>query len=413
MTGFHLKGGLTRTTVAQLAFGAMVCLAVVAWGVQSAMPASAARSTEDAVAAPSAALTVQLTTPSTQNWPRIVQASGPLAPWQEAVVGTETGSLRITELLVDVGSTVKRGQLMARLADETVLADLSKQNAALDQARLNLSQAQANLQRTKAVAESGALSGQKMEEYKIEEALKRAALASSEADQKSTRIRLAQTRIVAVDDGVVSARSAVLGNVVPAGTELFRLVRQGRIEWRAELDAQQLAQVQQGQAARLTLPGGVAASGTVRLVAPTLSTSTGRATVYVSLAPGSGAQAGMFASGTIELAQAPALTLPQSAVVLRDGRSDVYQMNPDGVTVTRRTVVTGRRQGDRVEVVSGLDPKASVVASGGAFLSEGSRVQVEGSKAKTQTPVSIQKRTTKNLLTGMRLNPADTERGQA
>ena len=121
----------------------------------------------------------------------------------------------------------------------------------------------------------------------------------------------------------------------------------------------------------------------------------------------------MFASGTIELAQAPALTLPQSAVVLRDGRSDVYQMNPDGVTVSRRTVVTGRRQGDRVEVVSGLDAKARVVASGGAFLSEGSRVQVEGSKAKTPAPVSLQKITPKNLLTGMRLNPAIPLQGQA
>jgi RND family efflux transporter MFP subunit len=411
MTVFRFKGGLTRTTVARLAVGSTVCLAAVAWGVHS-MPAMA-KSTEDAVVAPSAALTVQLVTPSTQDWPQIVQASGPLAAWQEAVVGTETGSLRITELLVDVGSSVKRGQLMARLADEMLQADLSKQNAALDQARLNLAQAQANLQRTKAVTDSGALSGQKIEEYKIEEALKRAALASSEADQKSTRIRLAQTRIVAVDDGVVLARSAMLGNVVPAGTELFRLVRQGRIEWHAELDAQQLARVQQGQAARLTLPGGVAASGTVRLVAPTLSTSTGRATVYVSLAPGSGAQVGMFASGTIELAQAPALTLPQSAVVLRDGRSDVYQMNPDGVTVSRRTVVTGRRQGDRVEVVSGLDSKARVVASGGAFLSEGSRVQVESSKSKTQAPVSLQKITPKNLLTGLRLNPATPLQGQA
>lgn len=207
MPVFRFKGGLTRTTVAQLAVGSTVCLAAVAWGVSS-MPAMA--KAEDAVVTPSAALTVQLVTPSTQDWPQIVQASGPLAAWQEAVVGTETGSLRITELLVDVGSSVKRGQLMARLADETLQAELGKQNAALDQARLSLAQAQANLQRTKAVADSGALSGQKIEEYKIEEALKRAALASSEADQKSTRIRLAQTRIVAVDDGVVSARSAML-----------------------------------------------------------------------------------------------------------------------------------------------------------------------------------------------------------
>lgn len=383
------KNRFALMTSAQIAFLVTAVLAVLAWWVQSAVPLASASEKSDEKTSAATALSVELTSPTTQNWPQQVLASGALAPWQEAIVSSETGSLRISEVLVDVGSSVKRGQLMARLADASVQADLRKQDAAVEQAKLNLTQASNNLKRTHAAADSGALSGQKIDEYVIDEALKRAALASAEADQQNTRIQLAQTRIVAADDGVVSSRSAVLGNVVAAGTELFRLVRQGRIEWRAELDAQQLAQIKPGQTARLTLPGGQQATGTVRLVAPTLNTSTGRALVYISVAANSGAQSGMFASGTIELAQTPALTLPQSAIVLRDGRSDVYVLADAGSNkVSRRTVVTGRRVGDRVELLSGLDASAKVVVSGGAFLSEGARVQITtvgSSKDKTSS----------------------------
>jgi RND family efflux transporter MFP subunit len=293
------------------------------------------------------------------------------------VIGAETGNLRITEILVDVGSTVKKGQLMARLSDATVKADLDKQDAVVDQAQVNLAQAQKNLARIRAAADSGALSSQKIDETLATEATSRATLASVSADRQSAYIRLQQTRILAVDDGIVTSRTAILGNVISGGAELFRLVRQGRMEWRAELDAEQLSLIKQGQTAELSLPGGNRVVGAVRLVSPTLSSTTGRALVFVSLPPGSGAQPGMFASGSIELAKTPALTLPQSAVVLRDGRNDVYVLPGNGDAVTRRTIKTGRRYGDRIEVVSGLDDQSRVVASGGAFLSEGTRVRIE------------------------------------
>ena len=328
-----------------------------------------------ATAKPGAALAVSVTTPLQQTWPTQLLASGNLAAWQEAVVSAQTGSLRIAELYVDVGQPVKRGQLLALLADDSLRASLDKQNAALAAARANLEQAQANVQRARAVGSSGALSGKSVDDYVIAQATSQAALASAQADLRGTQIQLEQTRIVAVDDGYVSSRSALLGNVVPAGTELFRLVRQSRIEWRAEVDAQHLSQVQVGQAAHIVLPNGSTVTGKVRQIAPTLSTSTNRATVSVALPAGSGAAPGMFASGTIEGAATPALTLPQAAVVLRDGRSDVYLLKDDS-TVTRRTVLTGRRQGDRVELLSGLPAGARVVASGGAFLAEGMKVEL-------------------------------------
>ncbi|SEF34872.1 efflux RND transporter periplasmic adaptor subunit [Variovorax sp. NFACC27] len=319
-------------------------------------------------------LTVSVVAPKTENWPDVVQASGQLAAWQEIIVSPETGGLRIAELSVDVGAKVKRGDLLARLASESLQADQRKQQAAVAQARASLEQAVSNLRRAKMVEESGSLSAQKVEDYRISEATSRASLASAEAELDSIQLKLRQTRIVAVDDGVVSSKSAVLGNVVSAGAEMFRMVRQGRIEWRPELDARQVSSLRTGQSVRVTLPDGELARGRVRLVGPTLSTSTGRATVYVSLQANSPARLGTFVNGVIELDPRAAQTLPQTAVTLRDGRAYVYLLGAGG-KVSSRPVTTGRRQDGRVEV-EGLPPDARVVAEGGAFLSEGAQVTV-------------------------------------
>ena len=367
-----------RSFIAAVAVAAALGLGMAAWLARSSGSASAS----DASTQAPSALTVEVVAPETRNWPQVLQASGPVAAWQEIIVSPETGGLRIAELLVDVGASVKRGQLLARLADATVQAELRKQEAAVAQARASLDQAVSNMQRAKVAESSGALSAQKIEEYRITEATSRASLASAQAELDSSKLKLVQTRIVAVDDGIVSSKTAVLGNVVSAGAELFRMVRQGKVEWRPELDARQVATVRAGQTARITLPSGEQVEGKVRLVGPTLSTTTGRASLYVSLPAVGPTRIGMFASGTLELDAKPAVTLPQSAVVMRDGRSYVYVVGSDG-KASSRPVTTGRRQGDRVEVPSGLDGQGRIVASGGAFLSEGTQVTVAG-EAKAQ-----------------------------
>lgn len=364
--------------IAAVTVAAALGLGTAAWLARSSDSAGAS----DASTQAPSALTVEVVAPQTRSWPQVLQASGPVAAWQEIIVSPETGGLRIAELLVDVGSSVKRGQLLARLADATVQAELRKQEAAVAQARASLDQAVSNMQRAKVAESSGALSAQKIEEYRITEATSRASLASAQAELDSSKLKLVQTRIVAVDDGIVSSKTAVLGNVVSAGAELFRMVRQGKVEWRPELDARQVATVRAGQTARVTLPSGEQVEGKVRLVGPTLSTTTGRAVLYVSLPAVGSTRIGMFASGTLELDAKPAVTLPQSAVVMRDGRAYVYVVGSDG-KASSRPVTTGRRQGDRVEVLSGLDGQGRIVASGGAFLSEGTQVTVAG-EAKAQ-----------------------------
>jgi len=319
-------------------------------------------------------MTVKVVTPVDYEWPQIIRTSGPIAAWQEAVVGAEVGGYRVSAVNVDVGDNVIKGQVLAKLADNSVLADLRKQEAAVAQAKASLKQARANASRARQVKGSGALSEQQIEDYLITEETSAATLASAEADLRNTQITLEKTSIHASDDGVITARSATLGTVVSSGSELFRLLRQNRVEWNAEVNAQQLAVIKPDQKATITLAGGKQIKGRVRVASPTLSATTGRAVVYVRLEE-SAAAAGSFVDGEIEIGTQKALTVPQSSVVLRDGRSYLFTLNTDN-TVTRHVVTTGRYRQSRVEILNGIDGTMPVVESGGAFLSEGSPITV-------------------------------------
>ncbi|NEJ69629.1 efflux RND transporter periplasmic adaptor subunit [Rhizobium phaseoli] len=321
------------------------------------------------------ALTVSLTTPAQRDWPETVPASGWLKPWQEAIIASETGGLRITDVLVDVGSVVTKGQTLVQLSQESVLADLRKQEAAVENAKASLSKAKANADRARQLRPSGALSDEKIVEYLADEQTATASLASEEAALDSEKIKLAQTTITAVDDGVITSRSANLGAVVSAGTELFRMVRQQRVEWQAEVSARYLPRISEGLSVRIDGPDGHAIDGKVRLVGPSVSTDTSRAIVYVALPTDVRPRTGLYVTGNIEVQTSPALTVPETAIVFRDGISYLFTSGEDQ-RVKKVRVETGRRNNGEVEIVSGIDRSAKVVNSGGAFLSDNDLVKI-------------------------------------
>lgn len=330
---------------------------------------------DDAARAPRPALTVETVKPAHDKWPLVVTANGSIAPWQEAVIGAETGGLRITELFVDVGSVVHKGDKLAQLAQDSVAADLAVQKAHVAQAKAQLEEAKANADRARNLETSSAMSAQQINQYLIGQQTAEANLAATEAQLKSQQIRMAQTTIVAVDDGVISSRSATLGAVVQVGTELFRMVRQNRLEWRAEVVAEQLPGIRTGQRVRVQLTNGETVDGAVRVAAPTFDSNTRKTIVYVDLAASKTARAGMFASGDILVGNNSVLTVPEPAVVLRDGFSYVFVVKPDS-KVEQRKVVTGRRAHSRGEISEGIADGDTLVATGGAFLNDGDLVRV-------------------------------------
>ncbi len=326
-----------------------------------------------------AALSVEVTQPAVVQWPMTLVLNGSIYPWQEALVSAEISGLRIQQVLSDVGAQVSKGQALVMLADETVKADLQKQLATVEKDKAALAEAKSNADRAREIKDSGALSAQKINEYLIAEQTSKANLALSEAELENQRIRLRQTKVVAPDDGVISSRSANLGNVVSSGTELFRLVRQGRIEWRGEVNADQQTALRAGQQVRLTLSGGNAVTGKVRLISPTVDNNTRNALVYVDI-PKDSAKPGMYVQGQVDIGQQQGLAVPLSAVTYRDGFAYVFELtaaDAQGLRkVVQRKVQTGRTRGEQIELLGNLNANAQLVLSGGAFLNDGDTVQV-------------------------------------
>ncbi len=346
-------------------------LASLAWA-QSAGPTAKA-------VAPKPALSVQLVRPQMAQWPVAVPAHGAIAAWQEAVVGAELAGLRLTAVQVNVGDVVRRGQVLATLQSDSIQADLNAARASLLEAEALHAEAKANGDRARALGGTGALSNQEAQRITTAEQTAKARMELARAQLQSQELRMRQSRVVAADDGVISSRLATVGAVVQPGQELFRLIRQSRLEWRAELPSADLQRVKPGMLAWATPPGAPeAVQGKVRTVAPTVDATTRNGVVYVDLplaAMAAGARAGMFASGRVEVGQSQGLTLPQTAVSLRDGFSYVFKVDAKG-QVRQTKVSVGRRMGDRIEILQGIDAQADVAASGVGFLSDGDTVRV-------------------------------------
>lgn len=323
-----------------------------------------------------AALTVALVSPEQATMTRSIQADGNIMAWQEANVGAEmTG--RIGSVKVQVGDKVKYGQELARFTTDIETADHGQLVAAAAQASATYNEAKAAAERAHKLKEQGFMGEQMLTQYDTQAATAKARMEQANAARDANAMRLANGTVRATADGIISQANAVAGSIVPAGTELFRLIQDGRLEWRAQVTATEMNRIHPGMPASITLGDGLSLSGKVRSVAPTVNAQSRTGLVYVDLDPSPNARAGMYVTGKIEAGQGQALLLPQNALVLRDGFS--YVMQVDGKNRVKQTVVQlGQRQGDKIEILNGLSPQAQVIASGAAFLNDGDVVQIAG-----------------------------------
>lgn len=324
------------------------------------------------------ALTVEAITPQLVEWPRMLAANGNIAAWQEAVISAEISDLLLTEVRVNVGDPIQKGQVLARISNESVEAALSASKAAVAEAEAMLAEAEANGDRARQFQATGFLSAQHINQYLTTEKTALARLNAARARLQADQLRLAQTTVRAPDAGVISARTATVGSMAQPGQELFRLIRGGRLEWRAEVSAADLGKLKPGVTASLVAPDGTRVEGRVRMVAPTVDPQTLNGLVYVDLPiaeTGNTLRAGAFARGEFELGRVRTMSLPQSAVLLRDGFSYVFRLD-DRNQVTQIKVAVGQRMGDQIEIAGGIAADTRVVASGAGFLGDGDRVRV-------------------------------------
>lgn len=365
-----------------LAALALVILALAAWLLlrPSTEPPAAANGTSDTKAAaagdqPRPALTVTVARPQRESMPIRLQANGNITAWQEASVGAEVNGLRLSSVNVNVGDTVRKGQVLAEFVRETTQADTLQARASLMQAEASHQNAKADADRARAIENTGALSKSQVAQYLTQEKVALAQWEAAKAALGATEVRLGNTRVLSPDDGVISARAATVGAVVGAGQELFRLVRQGRLEWRGEVTPSEVDRVKIGQSVAVTAATGREVQGKVRAIAPSADPQTRNILVFVDLPRHAELKAGTFAHGAFDLGRSEALTVPSQSVVVRDGSNYVFAIDAQN-RASQLKLRTGRRVGERVEVLEGLKEDASVAVQGAGFLNEGDLVKV-------------------------------------
>ena len=342
---------------------------------------SQSRAAEDKkVPAVKPALTVSTVQPQISNLPIRLPANGSISAWQEAIIGSEASGLRLVDVKVNVGDRVAKGQVLATFATEQVSAEVAQAQASFAEAQANTTDAAINADKARTLQASGALSEQQINQYTTADKTAKARLEVARAALVVQQVRLKQTAVLAPDNGVISSRSATLGAVVGSGTELFKMIRGGRLEWRAEVTSTEMAGIKPGALASVTAASGAVVQGKVRMIGPTVDSATRNALVYVDLPFHANIKAGMFARGEFDGGVSSVLTLPQQALVLRDGFTYAMRVEP-GNKVSQVKLQTGRRAGDAVEIVQGAKAGELFVARGAAFLADGDSVKVVAAPA--------------------------------
>ena len=166
---------------------------------------------ETAAVATKPALTVTTTTPQQLDWPQVLKASGNIVAWQEAVIGPEINNYRITELNANVGDRVKKGQVLARIAGDTVESELAETRATVAEAQATLTEARANHERSRQLREKGFYSAQQGTQTQTAADTALARLNAAKARLKTAKLKRSKARIRAPDNGLISAPAARTG----------------------------------------------------------------------------------------------------------------------------------------------------------------------------------------------------------
>jgi RND family efflux transporter MFP subunit len=333
--------------------------------------------------APAASLVVTSVAPVSRELDQSIAVSGSVSAWQEMSLGVELTGIRATEVLVEVGDRVHAGQPLLRLDSRTLDVQFRQAEAGVTQAQAALELARANAARGESLVEQGLISSSDSDKLRADLRGAEAQLITAQADRDAARLRLGFATLSAPDDGIISVRSIQPGQVISAGSELLRLIRRGRLEWRADLAEADLIRVKPGAVVELAGPAGSLIRGQVRAVSPAVDPATRTGLLYADLPEPGPLRAGMFAEGRILLGKIPASVVPRESVVFRDGFAYLFVLKPLEDTepgsalrrVEQRRVAVGIRQGEVTEILSGLEAGERIVRRGAGFLGNGDVVR--------------------------------------
>lgn len=315
--------------------------------------------------------------------------SGLFVPREEIAVGTALQDQRIATVEVEVGDYVRAGQVLVRL--DTLKLDIrlrenegrvARARATLVQQEVSREQAQSNLNRTKRLRGKGAVSEQsyddklaalRLAEQSIDVA--KAELAQAEAQLADAKSERDRAIVIAPVSGLISERNARAG-ALAGNTPLVNLIRDGEIEFAAEVPESELRFLKAGQRAQLDLPDSKNVGGHVRLVSPKIDRQTRLATVLITLTDKQPALfSGAFGKAEVVFAQSQAILVRDSAVL-----HDTNLASETAVFIIRngkavkRKVELGRHKNGEVEIRSGLQAGDQIIERAGPLLRDGETV---------------------------------------
>ena len=332
------------------------------------------------------AIKLTVVSPKVQKFNPKLNLHGELVAKDDVAVGSALQGQQISEILVEVGENVQKGQILALLDGAGVKAKFDQQTAALEAAKQNLnstkaafSEASSALKRAKDLAAKKAISSQELEQANAKEASARANLNSAKAQisQIDAQIaeakdQLAKASVIAPVSGVVTAKKAQIG-ALTSGEALFNIAKDGVIELSADADAAELAQIKVGMGATAQIYGvKEAVKGKVRLVPVSVDTSSRLGKVKISL-DGEAKFIGSYAKVVIDLPEFSALALPAQAVSFTD-EGAFATLIKDG-KAQKRKIQTGLRANGLVQVISGVSKDDEVALKAASLVNDGEAAQ--------------------------------------
>ena len=310
-----------------------------------------------------------------QNWPHTIFVSGPVAAWEEMQLGVEINGVRVTQLNVDVGQQVKKGQTLLTLDHRTLDSTLRQAQAGLSEAEARLSLARANLARAEQLVSAKYISASQVDELRAARTQAEAGVNTARANRDAAQLQRDFAELRAPADGIISKRLVQPGQVVGAGVELLRLIRDGRLEWRAELPEAELARVKVGDIVGIRTTEGALVEGRIRAVSPGVDATTRTGTIYADLPEPGSLKQGTYVEGRIKTGEVQAITVPAQSIVQRDGHSFVFTVNEKNIA-QRIRIETGETLNRNTAVREGLKAGTAVVLDGAGFLSDGDHVRI-------------------------------------
>lgn len=329
---------------------------------------------ESKAQAADAPLTVSVATVQVRNLRSGLTASGLLVSREEAGVASELSGYRVADVLVEEGAYVSKGQVLARLDDTLLRAQIDQSRASVAQQQVAADRAEAEAKRVDGLDNQGVLSEEAIAERRLAVRTAQAAVAVAQAQLRDLQTRQTRMTIRAPVAGRVLERTVRPGDTSSSGTTLFRIARDGLVEHDAEIPEADLARIHVGDRATVQLPSGASVVGTVRLVSPRVDQQTklGRARILLPVRPD--LRPGGFARATFAQASHAVPTAPEAAIRYDADGASMMVVQADN-KVRRVPIRSGARADGFVELIQGPPPGSRVALGGSAFVLDGDPVR--------------------------------------